>query len=72
MATESGTDRSVGLGYLFTILALLGALAMAALGYQTALAHGDAGGAQALSGVAFGVAVLAGTVGIVALHVYAD
>lgn len=73
MATEaSARDSSVGLGLVFSILAVGAALAMAAFGYQSAMAHGDGGGAQVLSGIAFGIAVLAGIVAIVAVHVYAE
>lgn len=74
MATDPASgDASIGLGLVFSILAVGGALGTAAFGYQSAMAHGgDAGSAQLLSGVAFGAAILAGLLAIVAIHVYAN
>jgi hypothetical protein len=73
MTAQSATDRSVGLGLLFSLAAVAAAVATGVFGYESALAHGgNAGSAQLLSGVAFGLAVLVGVVAIVAVHVYAE
>jgi len=72
MTTESATDRSVGLGLVFSVVALVATAATGAFGYRSAITHGtDGASAQVLSGIAFGAAVLVGIVAIVAVHVYA-
>lgn len=73
MTTQSATDRSVGLGLLFSVVAVVAAVALGVLGYQSAIDHGESAElAQLLSGVAFGVAVFVGAVAIVAIHVHAE
>jgi hypothetical protein len=68
--TASQTDLSVGLGLVFTVVALLGAVGMGAASYLNVLEH-DAG-LQVLSGIALAVALVAGGLAIVSLHVYHD
>jgi len=73
MATESATDMGVGLALLFGVLAIGGAALTGINSYNYAIreAQGlDTGGLLASSGLAFGVAVVAASLAIVALHVY--
>jgi hypothetical protein len=68
--TSSKTDMSLGLGLLFSIVAVAGAVGTAVFGYLYALEHARA--VQINSGIAFGVAMLAAGLAIVAIHVYED
>lgn len=71
--TSSNTDMSIGLGLLFSIVAMAGAAATTVFGYTYAVQHEAGEAARALqinSGVAFGVAVGAALLAIVAIHVY--
>ncbi|MFW5963521.1 MAG: DUF7525 family protein [Natronomonas sp.] len=61
METASATDKRVGFPLLFAIVAGLGAVGMAVFGIT---------GDQAASGVAFGVAMLAGSLAVAAYHVF--
>lgn len=73
--TSSKTDMSVGLGLLFSIIAVAAAGATAMFGYSYAIEHaaGEAArGIQINGGIAFGVAMLAAALAVVAIHVYAD
>jgi len=59
MATESvGTDMGIGLGVLFSLLAGVGALGM------------YLGAPDELAAWGFALAVLAGSLAVVAIHVY--
>jgi len=73
METRTRTDKGLGLGVLFSIVAVGGALATAALGYTYAVNHaaGEAARAtQVNAGIAFGVGLLAAGLAVTALHVY--
>lgn len=73
MTTESATDMGVGLGLLFAVVALGGAALTGITSYNYAIreAQGlDTAGLLANSGLAFGVAMVAGSLAIVAIHVY--
>ena len=75
MTTESATDMGVGLGALFGVVAVLGAGATAVSSYNYAVrdAQGlDTAGLLTNSGIAFGVAIVAASLALVALHVYAE
>ncbi|MDS0259000.1 hypothetical protein NDI56_06290 [Haloarcula sp. S1CR25-12] len=75
MTTESASDMGVGLGALFGVVAL-GAAAMTAISsYNYAIrdAQGlETAGLLTNSGLAFGVAIVAASLALVAVHVYAD
>jgi zinc transporter ZupT len=61
MATETGrTDKGIGLGVLFSLLAGVGALGM------------YLGAPDQLAAWGFALAVLAGSLAVVAIHVYWD
>lgn len=71
--TSSETDLSIGLGILFSILAIAAAAATLLFGYSYAIQHaaGEAArGLQITSGLAFGVAMLAASLAIVGIHLY--
>jgi hypothetical protein len=71
--TSSKTDIGIGLGLLFSILAISGAIATAVFGYTYAIHHAAGEASRALqvnSGVAFGIAMTAGALAIVAIHLY--
>ena len=75
MTTESATDMGVGLGALFGVVALLAAGVTAVNSYNYAVreAQGlDTAGLLTNSGLAFGVAMVAASLALVAIHVYAD
>jgi len=75
MTTESATDMGVGLGALFGVVALLAAGVTAVNSYNYAVreAQGlDTAGLLTNSGIAFGVAMVAASLALVAIHVYAD
>jgi len=58
---STDTDKGTGLGVLFGLLGIGGALLM----YLGASAHD-----QVLSGLAFAAAMAAGTLAVLAIHVY--
>lgn len=66
--TSSRTDLSVGLGLLFSIIALLASAATAVFGYSNAVEHARA--LQVNGGIAFGVAMAAAALAIIAIHAY--
>jgi len=73
MTTESATDMGVGLALLFAVVSLAGAALTGINSYNYAIreAQGlDTGGLLASSGLAFGVAIVAASLAIVAIHVY--
>ena len=73
MATEATSDMGVGLGTVFGILAVLAAGMMGVYSYNYAIRHArelETTGLLVGSGLAFGVAVVAGSLAIVAIHVY--
>jgi Mn2+/Fe2+ NRAMP family transporter len=75
MTTESATDMGIGLGALFGVVAILGAVVTAVTSYNYAIrsAQGlDTAGLLTNSGLAFGVAIVAASLSLVAIHVYAD
>jgi len=75
MTTESATDMGVGLGALFGVVALLGAVVTAVSSYNYAIrdAQGlETAGLLTNSGLAFGVAIVAASLALVAIHVYAE
>jgi len=73
MTTDSATDMGVGLGLVCGVIAL-GAAAMTGINsynYAIREAQGlDTGGLLASSGIAFGVAIVAASLALVAIHVY--
>ncbi|WP_262178064.1 DUF7525 family protein [Haloarcula laminariae] len=75
MTTESATDMGVGLGALFGIVAVLGAGVTAVSSYNYAVRHAqglDTAGLLTNSGIAFGVAIVAASLSLVAIHAYAE
>ena len=75
MTTESASDMGVGLGALFGVVALIGAGVTAASSYNYAIrdAQGlETAGLLTNSGLAFGVAMVAASLALVAMHVYAE
>ena len=75
MTTESATDMGIGLGALFGMVALIGAGVTAVSSYNYAIrdAQGlDTAGLLTNSGIAFGVAIVAASLALVAIHVYAE
>jgi hypothetical protein len=57
----------------FGVLAVVAAAVTAGFGFGSADATGEGGeSAQVLSGIAFGVALAAGVVAILAIHAYAE
>ncbi|ACV48450.1 hypothetical protein GBQ70_14835 [Halomicrobium sp. ZPS1] len=61
---------SVGLGLLFSIVAVVASVATGVFGYSYALEHARA--VQVNGGIAFGVAMLAAGLAIVAIHAFDD
>jgi len=66
----------LGLGLVFTLLAIVGAAGLGVSGFMNALetiaeGHGDPG-LQVISGLALSVALAAGAVAIVGLHLHGD
>ncbi|MDS0283151.1 DUF7525 family protein [Haloarcula onubensis] len=75
MTTESASDMGVGLGALFGVVAVVAAAVTAVNSYNYAVreAQGlDTAGLLTNSGVAFGVAMVAASLALVAIHVYAE
>ncbi|GGN89429.1 MULTISPECIES: DUF7525 family protein [Haloarcula] len=73
MATESQTDMGIGLGVLFGVVAVGAAVLTAVNSYNYAIRHAqelDTSGLLLNSGVGFGVAMLAASLALVAIHVY--
>lgn len=66
--TANASDMGIGLGIAFSVIALLAAVAMAVTAYLSALNHDSS--LQLLSGVAIAVALIAGGLAIVAIHVF--
>lgn len=73
MVTTTQTDLGIGLGLLFSLIAVGAALATTVLGYTYAINHAAGEAARATqinAGLAFGLAVLAAGLAVAALHVY--
>ena len=73
MSTNPAADKGVGLGLLFGVIAVGGAALTGIFSYNYALrsAQGlETGGLLANSGLAFGVAMVAASLTLVAIHVY--
>ncbi len=66
--TLQASDKGLGLSITFSVVALVGALAMLGTSYLYAL-DGD-GQMQLYSGIAFAVAVGAGSLAVAALHMF--
>jgi len=61
MATTDSTDKGVGFPVLFGVVAVLGAVGLAAFGIT---------GDQTASGWSFAVAMIAGSLSVAAYHAY--
>jgi len=75
MTTESASDMGVGMSALFGVVAVLAAGVTAVSSYNYAIreAQGlDTTGLLTNSGLAFGVAMVAASLALVAIHVYAE
>jgi predicted Rossmann fold nucleotide-binding protein DprA/Smf involved in DNA uptake len=75
MATEATSDMGVGLGMVFGIMATVAAGLMVVYSYNYAIRHAqelETSGLLVGSGLAFGVAIVAGSLALVAIHVYAE
>ena len=73
MATTTQTDLGVGLGVLFSLVAIGAAVATTVLGYTYAINHAAGEAARATqinAGLAFALALVAGGLAVAALHVY--
>ncbi len=66
--TADTSDMDLGLGIAFSVVAVLAAVAMAGTAYLSALNHSDS--LQFLSAVSVAVALVAGGLAIVAMHVF--
>jgi hypothetical protein len=62
MESTASNDMGVGLSMVFSVIAMLAAVGLAAFGIT---------GDQVASGWSFAIAVLAGTLAVAAYHVYA-
>lgn len=62
----------IGLGLALTLIGLVAAVAVGGAGLLGAITEGHTGDLQALAGTALAVSILAGSLAIVAMHVYAD
>ncbi|WP_241692874.1 hypothetical protein [Haloarcula limicola] len=73
MATQTKSDMGVGLGLVLGLVAVGAAVMTALYSYNYAIVHaqgGETAGLLANSGVAFGVAMLAAGLALVAIHAY--
>ena len=73
MATEATSDMGTGLGMVFGTIAALAAVLMGVYSYNYAILHVqelETAGLQVGSGLAFGVAIVAGSLALIAIHVY--
>lgn len=73
MSTTTHTDLGIGLGLLFSLIAVGAAVATAVLGFDYAVLHAageSARGTQITAGLAFGLSMLAAALAVVAVHVY--
>ena len=73
MATTTQTDLGVGLGVLFSLVAIGAAVVTTVLGYTYAINHAADQAARATqigAGLAFGLAIVAAGLAVIALHVY--
>jgi hypothetical protein len=73
METDSATDMGTGLGLLFGLVAIIASAVTGLSSYNYALreAQGlDTAGLLTNSGIAFGVAMLAASLALVAIHAY--
>lgn len=68
--TARASDRSLGLSITFGVVTVLAALAMLATSYLYAI--GGDSGMRTLSGVAFGVAMIAASLAVAAFHLFDD
>ena len=68
--TAQATDRSLGLGLTFGIIAVLATVLMGVTAYLSFL--GDGNGMQLLSGLAFAAAMIAAGIAVAALHMFAE
>lgn len=70
MAENSqGSDMATGLGLVFGLVVVIASIATAGTAYSAALA--DSGDTlQLLSGVAMAVALIAGSIAIIVIHLY--
>jgi len=67
--TTDASDMGIGLGLLFGLVAVLASMAMGGAAYVVAFSE-HAETMQLLSGVALTVAMVAGGLSIVAIHIY--
>jgi hypothetical protein len=73
METAAASDKSMGLGLLFSLVSIIGAVLTGVLAYEYALQHAAHEASRALQvngGLAFTLALVAGGLAIVAIHVY--
>ena len=68
--TAQASDRSLGLGLTFGIIAVLATVLMGVTSYLSFL--GDGGNFQLISGLAFAAAILAAVIAVAALHMFAE
>ena len=75
MSTSTQSDLGVGLGLLFSLIAVGAAIATTVLGYNYAINHAAGEAARATqinAGIAFGLALLAAGLAVTAVHVYGN
>jgi hypothetical protein len=73
MDTAASTDKGIGLGLLFSLVSVIGALLTGVIAYEYALQHAAHQASRSLQvngGIAFTLAMVAGGIAIVAIHVY--
>lgn len=73
MVTESASDMGPGLGVAFGVVATIGAVLMGVYSYNYAIRHAqglDTAGLLTNSGLAFGLAIVAACLSLVAIHAY--
>ena len=61
METGSASDKGIGFAFMFAVIAVLSAAALAVFGFT---------GDQISAGIAFGIAILAGGLAVSTYHVY--
>lgn len=67
--TSQGSDMAIGLGILFGLIVVVASIATAVTSYSSfVMDDGDA--MQLLSGLTLSVALIAGCIAIVAIHLY--
>ncbi|MFB6169615.1 MAG: hypothetical protein ABEJ06_00560 [Haloarculaceae archaeon] len=68
METASGSDKSIGFGFLFAVVGVVGALVLLAGGFQYGASHDHF--FQLVAAWGFAIAMIGGALAIAAIHLY--